>query len=469
MLSFLLLPLYTLLLKTADFGSVTVLFSLFAVFNVVLAYGMETSFFRFFQEKEQQAAVVSTALISLVGSTLLFLALGFWTAPSIASLLGLSTRLIHYSLGILALDALVVIPFAWMRARQMPGRYALVKGVNVALNFGANVLLLYFVPLWAAQEPESVAAFWHQPGHEVEYVFLANLWASALTLVLLLGSYTRITWQFDWSIWKRMMRYSTPVMIAGLAFVVNEVFDKILLSWLLPTDVAASELGQYAACYKLSVFMTLYATAFRLGIEPFFFSQIKAKNPQNAYALVTYYFVLIGSVLLLGVMAWAHPLKELLIRNSDYWPAMKVVPLILIGSFCLGIYHNLSVWYKVTDRTGVGALISMVAAAITILLNFWLIPTLGYMASAIATLAAYATMMFLSYFWGRKAYYIPYDLKGIGAYFFGSILLSLLVFYVLDGIPYLGYVLFFAYLAAVLLIEYRKSKTSPIHGDQTDQ
>lgn len=188
MLSFLLLPLYTLLLQTADFGSVTVLFSLFAVFNVVLAYGMETSFFRFFQEKEQQAAVVSTALISLVGTTLLFLALGFWTAPSIASLLGLSTRLIHYSLGILALDALVIIPFAWMRARQLPGRYALVKGVNVALNFGANVLLLYFIPLWAAQEPESVAAFWHQPGHEVEYVFLANLWASALTLVLLLGS-----------------------------------------------------------------------------------------------------------------------------------------------------------------------------------------------------------------------------------------------------------------------------------------
>ena len=469
MLSFLLLPLYTLLLKTADFGSVTVLFSLFAVFNVVLAYGMETSFFRFFQEKEHQQVVVSTALISLLGSTLLFLGLGLWTAPLIGNLLSVSTRLVHYSLGILALDALVVIPFAWMRARQMPGRYALVKMINVAVNFAANVLLLYFVPLWAAESPESVSAFWHQPGHEVEYVFLANLWASAVTLLLLFGSYTNIRWRFDWTIWKRMMRYSTPVMIAGLAFVINEVFDKILLSWLLPADVAASELGQYAACYKLSVFMTLYATAFRLGIEPFFFSQIKAKNPQNAYAVVTYYFVLVGSVLLLGVMAWAHPLKELLIRNSDYWPAMKVVPLILIGSFCLGIYHNLSVWYKVTDRTGVGALISVIAAMITVVLNFMLIPSLGYMASAIATLAAYATMMLLSYFWGRKAYFIPYNLRGISAYFFGSIALSLLIFYVLDGIPYLGYVVFFAYLAAVFLIEYRKAKTTPIHGDQTGQ
>jgi O-antigen/teichoic acid export membrane protein len=226
-----------------------------------------------------------------------------------------------------------------------------------------------------------------------------------------------------------MLAYGLPIMIAGIAFTINEVFDKILLSRLLPADIANSEAGKYAACYKLALFMTLFATAYRLGIEPFFFSHLKNKNPQKAYAQILYYFVLFGSVILLSVIVFLDYLKQIAILNPDYWEAMPVVPIVLLASFCLGIYHNLSVWYKVSDKTHIGAYISVFGALITIVVNFVFIPFYGYYASAIATLMAYGSMMIISFLLGRKHYYIPYDLKRIGAYFFSSIFLASVVFY----------------------------------------
>src|SRR5690625_5842895 len=199
-----------------------------------------------------------------------------------------------------------------------------------------------------------------------------------------------------------MIRYAMPILLAGIAFSINEALDKILLKYLLPSDIADSEGGVYAACYKLGVFMTLFATAFRLGVEPFFFKQAEEKNAPIVYATVTKYFTLLGSLIFLAVMVYIDVFKGILITDESYWVAMDIVPIILLANLFLGIYHNLSVWYKITDNTKVGAYISIVGALLTIVGNYVLIPYLSYYGSALATLLAYGGMMFLSYLFGQK-------------------------------------------------------------------
>ena len=211
----------------------------------------------------------------------------------------------------------------------------------------------------------------YRPDFEVSYILISNVIASGITLLILSGNYLRIRPEFDPALLRRMLYYSLPVMFAGIAFTINEVFDKYLLTELLPEDIAKTEMGKYAACYRLAMFMTLFATAFRLGIEPFFFSHASSENPKKAYAQITNYFVVLGSVILLGVVVFADVLKVLFVRDEAYWEAMAIVPIVLLASFFLGIYHNLSVWYKVTDRTRFGAIISFAGAVITILINYF--------------------------------------------------------------------------------------------------
>jgi O-antigen/teichoic acid export membrane protein len=245
----------------------------------------------------------------------------------------------------------------------------------------------------------------------------------------MLPFYARVQYQLNVNLWKQMMRYAMPVLIAGVAFSINETFDRILLKWILPVDIAETEIGMYSACYKLALFMTLFATAYRLGIEPYFFSHAKEENPQKNYARILEYFVIFGAVILLTVVVFVDLIKPIIIRDEPYWEAMWIVPVILIANFCLGIYHNLSVWYKITDRTKFGAYISVFGALITLGLNMWLIPIWSYKGSAIATLSAYSLMALLSFYFGRKYYPIPYNLKKIGSYLVLSVGFSLLSFY----------------------------------------
>jgi O-antigen/teichoic acid export membrane protein len=325
------------------------------------------------------------------------------------------------------LDALVIIPFTWLRATQRPMRYAMIKISNVAINLGLNLFFLLALKNLAVNS--SIFDSIYKPNFEISYIFIANLIASAVTLALMLPFYTKIKYVFSSGLWKKMLRYAFPVLVAGVAFSINETFDRILLKELLPSDVAESQIGMYSACYKIAVFMTLFATAYRLGIEPFFFSHAKSENPQKNYARILEFFVAFGSVILLTVVVFADFLKPYIVRSEAYWEAMWVVPIILIANFCLGIYHNLSVWYKITDKTRIGAYISIVGAIVTLALNFLFIKEYGYKASAIATLAAYGVMMFLSYYFGKKYYPIPYNLKKIGIYLTVSIGLSLISFY----------------------------------------
>ncbi|TFG76177.1 MAG: polysaccharide biosynthesis protein, partial [Flavobacteriales bacterium] len=370
MLSFLLLPLYTGVLATAGYGEISIIFAWFAIFNVLLAYGMETAFFRFYNGNFDKENVVSTSLMSLLFTTILFFIVALAAKNSISEFSDIPMRYIRYAIYILALDALVIVPFAWLRANERPLRYAVIKILNMVVNLGLNVFFLLYFPNVMTDQTDSFFGWMYKPNYEISYIFISNLIASGFTLVLMLPLYLKNKYAFDLDLWKRMMRYAWPVLVAGIAFTINEVFDRILLENLLPEAVAKSEVGKYSACYKLALFMTLFATAFRMGIEPFFFSHAGSENPQKAYAQITNYFVVLGSVIMLAVVVFADFLKILFIKNPDYWEAMSVVPLIILASFFLGIYHKLSVWYKVTDKTRYGAFISMIGAIITIGINY---------------------------------------------------------------------------------------------------
>lgn len=446
MLSFLLVPLYTEVLPKAAYGEISVIFAYFVLFNVILAYGMETAFFRFYH-KEERSEVLATSSWSLVFSSLLFFGLAMLLQPYLAQLTGIPRRYIALVVWILLFDALVIIPFAWLRATERPMRYTIIKLINVALNIGLNLFFLLFLKGLAAHYTFFQKIY--RPDFEISYVFIANLIASLVTLLLMLPFYLKIQFRFNKTLWRKMIGYALPVLVAGVAFSINEVFDRIMLDYLLPADIAKSEIGAYAACYKLALFMTLFATAFRLGIEPFFFSHAKAKNARKTYAQITNYFVVFGALILVAVIIFIDPLKELIISNSSYWEAMDIVPLILLANLCLGIYHNLSVWYKVTDHTKFGGYISLLGAGITIVVNFIFIPKIGYQGAAISTLAAYGSMMFLSYFIGRKYYPIPYNLKKIGGYLVLAIGISLLSFYGFRGNFFVGIPLLFLFLVIV--------------------
>ncbi|WP_185782637.1 lipopolysaccharide biosynthesis protein [Croceivirga lutea] len=459
MISFILVMIHTGAMMPNTYGDVSLVFAWFAIFNVVLAYGMETAFFRFFHKEDDKDLVVSTSLISILLSTISFATIAFLFKNTFSSLLEVNPTIGALIIGILALDALTVVPFAWLRAKERPIKYSIVKVVSVAINFGLNIFLLITLPKLANGNSESYWAKIYIENFQPEYVFIANLVASAVALLWICGLYFDNSYRFSKILLKKMLKYALPVMIAGIAFTINEVVDRILLSKLIsPENVAKTEIGMYSACYKLAAFMTLFGTAFRLGVEPFFFSHAETENPQKTYAHITTYFVIIGSVIFLGVLVFANPLKELFIRDEAYWEAMKIVPIVLLASFCLGIYHNLSVWYKVTDKTRFGAYISSIGAILTLLINFIFIPKYGYLASAWATLIAYGSMMCLSYYLGRKHYPIPYNMRKIFFYSFIAIGFALISFYGFNRNLIVGSLLLLVFLGLIYKLEGDKLK-----------
>jgi O-antigen/teichoic acid export membrane protein len=446
MLSFLLVRLYTGVLPTTDYGEVSVLMAYMVFFNVILSYGMETAFFRFYNSETNKQSVIATTTISIFWSTIFFIFGALIFRDTLANYANVEVQYITYAIWILALDALVIIPFSKLRANQRPMKYAAIKIGNVIVNLGLNVFFLMYLPQLAADNPHSFADNLYVENSEIAYIFIANLLASLLTLVVLSPNYLNLDRKFDTVLWKKMMKYGLPILVAGIAFAVNEHLDKILLGKLLPENIAKSEVGIYSACYKLGLFMVLFATAFRLGIEPFFFSHSSSENAPQTYAVITKYFVILGSLILLGVIVFADVLKYLLLDNESYWQAMKVVPLIILANFFLGIYNNLSVWYKLTDKTHIGAYISIIGAIVTLVLNYLLIPKYSYYGSAIATIAAYGSMMVISYILGNKYYPIPYDMEKISGYLGLSILFSVISFYGFRENYFIGIPLLIAYM-----------------------
>ena len=413
--------------EVSEFGTLSLIFSYIILFNVILSYGLETSFFRFYNTEKNKNDVLNTAAISIIITSFIFATLFSIFKLNISDFTGIRTSYLSIVIWILVVDALTVIPFAYLRLKGDAFKYSVIKIINVIIYFSLNIFLLIF--LKDLSESYNFFQSIYFENFEVAYIFIANLIASFASLLLLIPFYFRINYKANFKLLKKMLVYAFPILISGLAFTINETFDKILLDFLLPSSIAKTEIGMYAACYKLAIFMTLFSTAYKLAIEPFFFSEADKKSSKKSYALVLETFVIIGSSILVLVVVALDVLKVIFIGDPEYWQAMYIVPFILLANFCLGIYQNLSVWYKVTDMTRFAAYISGVGALITLLLNIILIPNYSFLGSAAATLIAYFTMALLSYAIGKKYYPIPYDVSKILFYIVLSISLSSISFY----------------------------------------
>ncbi|MCF6129744.1 polysaccharide biosynthesis C-terminal domain-containing protein [Flavobacterium sp. AS60] len=432
LISFILNPIYVMFLPDkSKMGEVSIIFSYLVFFNVLLSYGMETAFFRFYNsEQNDKKNVISTATISLFWSSLGFLVLGLLFRNTLADWSDIKVEYITYTVWILTLDALAIIPFSKLRAERKPMKYAAIKIGNTTISLVLTLFFLAILPNLAANNPDGFFNTIYIDNYQIGYIFISFVAASLATFLVLIPNYTKIAWHFDAALWKKMMSYGLPILFAGIAFAINEHFDKILLDWM---HVPLSDIGAYSACYKIGMFMVLFRTAYTLGIEPFFFSHAANENAQQTYATITKYFVIFGSFICLFVIVFIDLLKQPLVPDENYWDAIQVVPLIVLANFFLGIYTNLSVWYKLIDKTRIGAYISIIGAAITLILNWLLIPSMSYYGSAIATIAAYGSMMIISYKWGQNHYPIPYDFNRIFSYLGLTILFSAIAFY----IPYL--------------------------------
>ena len=325
---------------------------------------------------------------------------------------------------IIGTDAFAAIPFAKLREQGKAKRFAMIKTINICLNIGLNLFFILFckhIHDTPSSALKPLIDTIYNPEIGIGYIFISNLIASVVTVLLLSPEIFRVRYVFDSHLWKLMMRYSMPLLIAGLAGMVNETLDRILLSHLLPEKVAMIQTGIYGACYKISIIMTIFVQTFRFAAEPFFFNHSKEKDSKKTYAEVMNYFVIVCSLIFLGTMMNMDWIQYFV--GKDYREGLAVVPILLLANMFLGIFFNQSIWYKLTGQTHYGALLTIFGAVITIALNIYWIPRIGYMGSAWATLICYASMMIASWFLGNKHYPVNYDLKRILGYLALSVLL----------------------------------------------
>jgi len=412
-LNFLLTPLYTSkgVFPPEEYGVITAFYAWAAFLAVLITFGMETTYFRFANRKElDPKRSYATAFFAVAGITLPFMLLSALFPDAIAGAMRYPEhRQLVWMLALaLGLDAMTAIPMARLRHEGRPWRFVAVNMTNIGVTVA---LSLYF---FAYRKP-------HDPNIDVSYVFLINLVASAVKFLLLVPQWPRFK-QFDRALLKPMRAFAWPLAIAGLAGMVNETADRTVMKYLLPADTADAQLGIYGACYKLAVIITLFIQAFRMGAEPFFFSHAKEKNSEETFARIMNIFVAVCMTAFLVVMLFLDVFKWF-IPNTAYHEGLRVVPILLLANVFLGIYYNQSVWYKLTDKTKAGSTISMIGAVITLVLLFALIPTMGYMGAAWATLACYFSMAAISYVWGQKHYPIPYNTTRVLLYMAGAVVI----------------------------------------------
>ena len=428
-LTYLLVPLYTYVFKSSDYGTVSVFYAYTAFFMVILTYGMETAFFRFNEHEQDKEKVFSTGMISLIFSSVIFLLLVLSISGKVAQwiLYPEHSEYIRWFAWILTLDAISAIPFAHLRAMNRPVRFAWIKMTNISVNIGLNLFFLLFCPFILSHYPEGFFGHFistiYRPNWGIEYIFISNLAASILTIVMLLPQISTIRWRIHPDLWKKMLFYAFPLLFAGMAGQVNETFDRLLLRYLLPEDIASSQVGIYSACYKISILMTIFIGAYKYAAEPFFFAQAKEKDAKVVYAKIMDYFIIIVSLIFLVTMLYLDDfIMPLLVRRKEYWEGKGVIPVLMMANLFLGVYWNLSIWYKLTGKTSWGAWLSLIGAIITLALNFWWIPLssehliYGYYGSAWATFICYGVMMVLSYLIGQKYFPVKYNLAKFAGY-----------------------------------------------------
>lgn len=403
---------------------------------VVLTYGMETTFFRFNEHEDNTESVFSTAMISLIITTVLFLAVVLTFSADIARWIEYPKHpeYVRWFAWIMALDATSAIPFAYLRALNRPIRFAWVKMTNISLNILLNLFFLVLCPFVISHYPESFSGrliiSFYRPHWGIAYIFISNLAASAITLIMLLPQIAIVKFRINPSLWKKMLIYAFPLLFAGMAGIVNETFDRLLLRYLLPKDIASYQVGIYTACYKISILMTIFIQAYKYAAEPFFFAQAKEKDAKTVYARIMDYFIIIVALIFLITMLYLDDfILPLLVRGKEYWKGRGVIPVLMMANLFLGVYYNLSIWYKLTAKTSWGAWLSLIGAVITLVLNFLWIPLssdhliYGYYGSAWATFICYGSMMVLSYLIGQKYFPVKYNLLKFAGYLGLSVLL----------------------------------------------
>lgn len=414
----LLVPLHTRMLKgTSDYGAVTDLYATSAFLMVFFSYRMESAFFRFGTPQEDRDKTYSTGMISLFGTTALLTALLLFFAQPIADALlyPQHPEYIRWFALMLAFDCLAELPFARLRLEQRPKRFVFVRLCNISVNIIMNLFWLVFCP-WAAENGmEWVNLVW-QPGLGVAYIFLSNLIASAITLLLLLPQFSAIKMGFDKVVWKKMLAYAAPLIVVGLAGIVDEMFSRSMLKYLLPgsPEENLGQAGIFGANYKLAALITLFTQAYRYAAEPFFFRHAQDKDAMRTQAEVTKWFTIAGAAGMLGILLFLDIVKYFI--GEKFHSGLHVVPILLCANLLLGVYYNFSVWYRLKDRTGLGAWISIGGAVITILLNLIVIPILGFYGAAWVTLICYAFMSAATWYTGRKHYPVPYPLARMAFY-----------------------------------------------------
>ena len=466
-LSFFLTPVYTKAYAPGAYGILTTMFSYVSILNAIMAFGMETTFFRYLNKYENsKQRVYNNAFASVFSITVIFLVFTLPFTGHIANLIKVGKNTSHadfvnyidYFIAILVIDAWCVIPFAKIRADGRPGRYGTIKFINIIIFISLNLIFIWGLPFWIKYHMAGAnwISHWYVKGW-IGYVFLSNLVASVITLILLLPELLKIRFNLDRKMLGEMYAYSWPVLIANLSFIVNENLDKLLLGKLLPQGISVHEVGVYGACAKISLFLSIFVQAFRLGAEPFFFSHAKNKNAGQTYARIMNYFVIAVCIIFIGLITNIEILKYF-IPNKNYWVGLDVVPPLVFGYVSLGIYMNLSVWYKLSDQTKYGLYISGIGAILTIVLNVLFIPKYSYMASAWVSLTAYTVMMILSYLWGQKNYPIPYNIKKNLGYIISSIIIVFFSFYIFKRNIFAGDALLVLYALAALYFERRDIK-----------
>ncbi|MBD2723371.1 oligosaccharide flippase family protein [Hymenobacter armeniacus] len=426
-LSYLLTPVYTAAFAAAEFGVVTGVYAYVSFLNVLFTYGMETTYFRFANRpgtdrRDLYDRVLSLLLVSTVVLTTVLILL----AKPLLGMLGIPPGHEQYGVWmalILGLDALAAIPFARLRLENKARKFATIRLVNILVNVGLNLFFLVFCPAVASGKwlpgLQPLVARVFDPTIGVSYVFLSNLFASGLTLLLLWREVLDFRFRLNLAFLRPLLGYTYPLMLMGLAGMVNETLDRIMLPMWLPKNFypgqsSLTAVGIYGACYKLSIFMQLVNQAFRYAADPFFFSQATEKNSPATFALVMKWFTLCCAVIFVGVSLNVEDFGRLFLKRPEYLQGLVVVPILLLANLFLGVYYNLSVWFKLTDKTYFGTYIGAGGAVLTIALNFLLIPLLGYLGSALATLACYFMMAVLCWRLGERHFPVPYPALRLG-------------------------------------------------------
>jgi len=424
-------PLFTYTVATqADYGVLVELYAWMVLLLIVLTYGMETGFFRFSQKSDNYQEVYSTSLISLFVTSVLFLLFVNLFIDDVAAFFDYSDNKDYIKMftAIVAIDAFSAIPFAKLRRDNRPIVFSAIKIANVVVSVSAVVFLLKIAPGMYERGNKLVVSFYN-PDYFVRYVFLANLIGSAFTLLLLLPFIFQARLRYSWSIWKSMILYSLPLLVAGMAGTINDVIDKVLLRRLTTVGDGLDVVGVYGAGYKVAVLMALFVQMFRFAAEPFFFEKAGTKDAKEAYAEVMRHFVVTGTIIFLGINLFI-PVVELMV-GPMLRGAIHIVPIVSFAYLLYGVFLNLSVWYKINDKTKFGAYFTLIGASITVVINVTLIPVYGYIASAWAHVACYSVMVVLSYMVGRRHYRIDYDVTGF--FIYSGIAIAIVLFTLFTG------------------------------------